>query len=734
MTGRPGVWWCESAGNVLTMTQCIMRSYGGTTHWIALFTAVAAIVSASGAAAETGANGCPEAVVLREWTFDRWNDREGWTVPPQLTGAVHGGSMWLTLRAPLKPEETGAVLKQTYPESPLRMDSPAGLNIPAAGARKVCLRILNRSGETDGLVWWRTTDAPNKDAGVARFTMKPYAHEWQDVVCHVDGRWKGTIDRIAVCPGTMFRRGEVWIDRIAITDAPARSAVPRPDVCSERVVPRVILPGISQKDFREAFKVLDECLVVDVPAAGFEHPFMGPGGAYGENWWQLDTSLNLAGAKWVNQEFAEGVIRGFIGVQSQNPDGRIDLWGGAPARGEPADLSSLPRYFEVAYDIARRSGDTTLRERICHSMRAYLDWWLSPVKRDRKTGLITAIAEETFSEGNSTSPIIGPLTPQRTATMDLNVAVIVGCRNTADLARRLGRVCDADRYDRLLKELREAVERYMWDDARGIYCGYDVVKGDRLPGFLCTTFDAFLLDEPRPDRTARLLGKLTDPSLFNWGKVCLTSVARTDPGYVEATGSYTPRAWFGNVWTMRNMPVIAGLERIGRHDLAAELAWRTVCVFNRNWTEYVKTSDGSGQGVARYGWSASQYIQSVIEHLFGVDYDRMKTRLLVFPHIPKELAGKSITLERLALPTGSDTRLTMNIAPHPAGGQRISVVLDGAIPTGTTEIWTAAPNSVLPTATDLATGKQLPIIRETRVPGAIGVRIPTQRSTEILWK
>lgn len=647
-------------------------------------------------------------------------------MPPELTGAVHGGSIWLTLRTPLPPEEVGRVLKQMYSEKPLRIDSPKGLNIAADRARKVRIRLLNRSSETDGIVYWRTTAAPGKDAGGLRFTMKPYAADWQDVVCHIDGRWNGTIDQIGVCPGTMFRRGEIWIDRIAITDGPSRPAAPRPDVCSERVVPTISLPGVSQKDFAEAFKVLDECLIADAPVAGFEYPVMAPGGAYGENWWQLDSSLNLAAAKWVNQAFAENAVRGFIGVQRQNPDGRIDLWGGASARGAPADLSSLPRYFEIAYDVARRTGDKPLREHIYQSMQAYLDWWLSPVKRDRNTGLITAVAEETFSESSET--------PQKLAPMDLNVAVIVGCRNVAELARRLGHADDATRYDRVLVELREAIERRMWDDARGVYCGYDVVQRKRLPRVICTTFDAFLLDRQRPERTAALLTKLTDPALFNWGGVCLTTVARTDPSYLEATGPYDGRAWFGDVWTMRNMPVVAGLERIGRHDLAAELAWRTVREFNRNWTEYLKTSDGSGQGVARYGWSASQYIQAIIEHLFGVDYDRMQSRLRVFPHVPKGLAAKPIKLDGLRLPTDGGARLNLAITPNADGGQRISIVLDGPIAKGTTELWLPVISGArLPEATDVAAAKQLPVIRDAATPGAAGIRLPTRHSLEILW-
>ena len=97
----------------------------------------------------------------------------------------------------------------------------------------------------------------------------------------------------------------------------------------------------------------------------------------------------------------------------------------------------------------------------------------------------------------------------------------------------------------------------------------------------------------------------------------------TDKDYVEKTGRYDARVFFGNVITFRNLPIIAGLEDCGRHDLASELAWMTIKAFNHNYWEYLVSSTGKGEGENRYSFSASQYIQAIIEHLFGVDYDRM---------------------------------------------------------------------------------------------------------------
>jgi len=55
----------------------------------------------------------------------------------------------------------------------------------------------------------------------------------------------------------------------------------------------------------------------------------------------------LPGQNGPIKKFTEDVIRGFAEVQSQNPDGRIDLWGGSTVRGQVADVTSLPRYFEA---------------------------------------------------------------------------------------------------------------------------------------------------------------------------------------------------------------------------------------------------------------------------------------------------------------------------------------------------------------------------------------------------
>lgn len=53
--------------------------------------------------------------------------------------------------------------------------------------------------------------------------------------------------------------------------------------------------GITQADLDYAFECLEECKQESAKEYGFNHPYFTPGGEYGEQWWQIDSSLALCG-------------------------------------------------------------------------------------------------------------------------------------------------------------------------------------------------------------------------------------------------------------------------------------------------------------------------------------------------------------------------------------------------------------------------------------------------------
>ncbi len=245
---------------------------------------------------------------------------------------------------------------------------------------------------------------------------------------------------------------------------------------------------------------------------------------------------------------------------------------------------------------------------------------------------------------------------------------------------------EADRYLNDFKQLSSSINQYLWSEEDHVYYNYYVLEKKHERRLLCTTFDPLLLGIAPPDRVEKLIPVLLNPSLFNWGTRPLTTIARTEPDYVEATGAYDGRAWFGDIWTLRNLPVINGLEDAGKHDLAAELTWSTIKTFNSNYCEYIVPSTGSGEGVQRYGWSASQYIQAIIENLFGIDYDFLNKRLRIVPHIPKELMKQEIEINNLIIPSENDLRLDLKIKQVKEGKAIITIKLNGKLPQEMLEI------------------------------------------------
>ncbi len=404
-------------------------------------------------------------------------------------------------------------------------------------------------------------------------------------------------------------------------------------------------PGITQAQFADAFAVLEECKVPHLPTLGFAYPFMGPGGQYGHCWWERDTALALSGYKWLDQDFCERCLENFSLVQKEN--GRIPLYGYDKVLDYDEELSAIPLLFEVAYRVCRRTTDNDYIARIYRMLCRYMEWWLSPVKRDAGTGLVCGIFEETdpcdFHDQHTA------------AEVDLNVQLCVGADVLSRMADRLGLTDEAAAPRRTFDDLRARVNRYLYDPETGLYHTWLVKEGRRMTERVYNSaFDVFKRRIVTADRVPRLLAALKDDSLFGWNsRWGLTTMAKNSPEYVETVGVYQGHpSWKGNIWTQRNEIITTGLAESGLDAEAAHLALQTVRTFNGNYAEFVSPSTGMGHGVERYGWSASQYVELLIEVIFGVDYDAWNDRLTVTPHIDPALYGETVSIRNLSLGHG----------------------------------------------------------------------------------
>ena len=419
---------------------------------------------------------------------------------------------------------------------------------------------------------------------------------------------------------------------------------------------KLMYPGITQAQFEDAFAVLDECK--NPPSLGFPNPYMGPGGQYGMCWWERDSSLTLNGYCWLDQEYAKRALENFTYVQREN--GRIPLWGGDRVGDLDEQLSAIPVIFDVARRICRRTTDRAYIEKIYRLLAAYMDWWLSPIKRDQKTGLVCGIFEETDPSD---------YTEQLTyAEVDLNVQVCVGADVLRELAEHLEKYEDAAKYAALFCELRGKINEYLWDDRTGGYYTLKVKEGELMTyrpyNFMFDTFKRRIVPA---ERIPRLLAILKDNSKYGYDNPYgITTAPYDSPEFCETTGLYKGwTSWSGNIWTLRNEIIAKGLLESGLREEAAHVAHQTVMTFNGNYAEFVNPSTGEGHGVKRYGWSASEYVELLVEVIFGIDYCAWNDTLTVSPNIPKALYGETISIANVSLGNGKYVHVTVECAECP---------------------------------------------------------------------
>lgn len=593
---------------------------------------------------------------MNVWEFDQPGDTAGWTVPAAMGGEVRDGALCLRPAGEYKGKWRLAPLTGCT-RIEYCCQSPRSLNLPEEHAGKLRLRLRNVSLETDLFVDWTAAGKTYR----VRAALRPSCREWQEVVCHLDDvAWTGTLEEFRISFAKSLG-GEVFVDRIALTGGEPRVVPARPDIRGRHGIPVVTVPGVTQDQVAAAYAVLADAVVHDpLPVNGFPTPFLAPGAGgafYGNNWWVLDASLAMSPILWTNFAFCADMLRGFMAVQPENPDGNINHEGKIAWRGMPCDLSVIPRYFEAAHAVARLTTDQELAGALQDSMRRHLAWWLSPVKRDATTGLVTAYFEESFTGQASAKP-------GEVAAVDTNVTVALGAWLTGDTAA--------------FAALRDSINRYLWNPATGCYQNW-LVKESRHQDLLANhIFDPLRVRIAPPDRVAALLERLLDPAQFGWGGLGLLTLSRQDPQHKVARGDYDGKAWDGGIWTMRNLPVMAGLRDVGRSDLAAELAWQTIRLFAGNYAEWLEQETGTGQGVKRYSWSAGQWLQAIIEHLFGIAYDARRNTIHIRPQVPVALRGQRLTIQNLRLPPDGAGALAVTLKVQNNGAVEIEHMLTGA--------------------------------------------------------
>jgi len=398
--------------------------------------------------------------------------------------------------------------------------------------------------------------------------------------------------------------------------------------------------------FGRAQSVLRSCRKEASPArpvCGFRVPFYAPGGAYGDNWWQLDHSVAVQGVKWYDSADAARGLDGFADVM--RPDGRIPLYGNdkIPKRKgwfseQSEGISSLPAFFRAAHAVAVWRGDPVFARRMAELSDRYLKWWLS-ARVDAKTELVTAVFEETFP------PYLG--WAGEVAVPATCAEVAHGAELTGDLFARLGDDARAASCRETARRLFAAARSRLWNAKTAEFCTLDV----RTQTFLTSDALGFsLLQDSGLPADIRKAARETvlGARYAGFGAFGLTSLARDDLRFKLTRGpSYRGNdSWSGMVWTLINVRIVDGLVTSGFEGDATELAHRTVRMLERenDFYEFYDPTDGKGCGVKGYAWTAADYLELVLRHLLGISYDGFARRLEVRPRLTDDFCVTGLDL------------------------------------------------------------------------------------------
>ena len=386
---------------------------------------------------------------------------------------------------------------------------------------------------------------------------------------------------------------------------------------------------------------------VDRPS-GFRYTYLCPSPSEYRWQWFWDSCFHAVVMARVDPELAVAELRTLVGAQE--PDGFIghvsfwggsflgDLWGRVQStyawRQRHTALIQPPVLAQAVERVAELLGDAWLPTEFVEPLDRYHQW-LAEHRVPDDDGLLVIISP--YESGMDQSPTYDEVLGIRGRAgrwglsfrdrwLDLRNAIdnynsdklVRGSRfrvkdalvnalyadslaTMARLHRRHGQSRMADGYASRASTVTASLMEKLWDRSRGAFFN---VYGptERRTGPLTVGALVPLVVQELPEEPAQML---VERHISNREEFFLpypvASVAATEK-------SFDPRSkgliWRGPSWVNTNWLLWRGLGRHGFHDLAAQLAERTVAmVAQSGLREFYHPYTGQGQGARSFGWS-----------------------------------------------------------------------------------------------------------------------------------
>jgi hypothetical protein len=380
------------------------------------------------------------------------------------------------------------------------------------------------------------------------------------------------------------------------------------------------------------------------PESGLPGPYISTGPGFPHHQFVWDTALTTVAARYGHAHLP--VAASLDLLYSRLFDGGYlhrehDTRDGSPALYEP-DFSPNPPLLSVAeWNLAAITGDIHRLSAVYPALCEIHTWLRVNRRLPDGTYWTTGLAN-----GLDNSPSLGDGYPDLTAQMAHDAETL------ARIADVLGKAEDKQAWLTELREIGEALNRYLWNEEQGIYAT-SLGDGGHNPTKVVTAFWPLWAGIVPPERAERLARHLRDPSSF--GRHCpLPSLAADSPAFVPG-GDY----WRGSVWAPTSYAALSGFARAGYRDPARAATQRFLQVLYDVWSDTGKLWENySSEAPSRRGstsqpdycWTALGPIALLLEILLGFEVDAVSGT--VRWHIPPSPRGEgSIGVRRL--PVGS---------------------------------------------------------------------------------
>jgi putative isomerase len=374
------------------------------------------------------------------------------------------------------------------------------------------------------------------------------------------------------------------------------------------------------------------------PAGLLRHPYVDPGGPYGDNLWDWDSfwSLRAAAAMTHDPDFASDapawrarVLRHGGGVldnwlDHQGADGSVPIlatpkdvdW--FDSRPDPRRNMAKPVLGQLALLLAHEGAPAAAVRRWCHGLdryhRCFEQRYADP------SGLY--VWANDVAIGGDDDPTTWGRPPFSSAAIFLNALLHADLRAAGEVARRVGEDALAERVAGQAARLADAVQRHLWDERDGFFYTLDVQTRARpephryfgtlhqnltpgWPGLLLKvmTWSGFLAlwaGLATPAQAERMVREhLLNPGRF-WSEWGPRTLSRDERMYDPATSRGNPSNWLGPVWVVSSYTIWEGLRSYGFHGEARQVAERTIALMGRAqerdgaWHENFNPETGDG--------------------------------------------------------------------------------------------------------------------------------------------